>query len=80
MRFLRATAVQYEWHRKALDVRTAFLNADLEEKVFVSQPEVFENKQNPQKGDTLHRALYRLEQALRQWFRCTESPLSTLGF
>ncbi|GKG44572.1 retrovirus-related pol polyprotein from transposon TNT 1-94, partial [Tanacetum coccineum] len=40
-----------------MDVKTAFLNGDLQEEVFVSQPEGFEDPDNP-----IH--VYRLKKAL----------------
>ncbi|GKF99973.1 retrovirus-related pol polyprotein from transposon TNT 1-94 [Tanacetum coccineum] len=44
-----------------MDVKTAFLNGDLQEEVFVSQPEGFEDQENP----TLS---VRLKQAPRAWY------------
>lgn len=43
IRSVLATAVQYGWYLKALDVKTAFLNTDLEEEIFVNQRKGFED-------------------------------------
>nr|GEW38916.1 hypothetical protein [Tanacetum cinerariifolium] len=51
-----------------MDVKTAFLNGELKEEVYVSQPEGFVNQDNPSHVYKLKKALYGLKQASRAWY------------
>nr|GEW29914.1 copia protein [Tanacetum cinerariifolium] len=50
-----------------IDVKTAFLNGELKEEVYVSQPEGFVDPDNPTHVYHLKKALYSLKQASRAW-------------
>ncbi|GJR10073.1 retrovirus-related pol polyprotein from transposon TNT 1-94 [Tanacetum coccineum] len=51
-----------------MDVNTAFLNGNLWEEVYVSQPDNFVDPDNPNLMYKLKKALYRLKQAPRAWY------------
>nr|GFB65862.1 copia protein [Tanacetum cinerariifolium] len=51
-----------------MDVTTAFLNGELKEEVYVSQPEGFVDPDHPTHVYHLKKALYRLKQAPRAWY------------
>lgn len=62
-----------------LDVKTAFLNGELEEDIYMCQPPGYEQG-GPRMACRLHRALYGLRQASRAWHTRLKSELETLGF
>ncbi|GKB77929.1 retrovirus-related pol polyprotein from transposon TNT 1-94 [Tanacetum coccineum] len=50
-----------------IDVKTTFLNGELKEEVYVSQPEGYVDQDNPSHVYKLKKALYSLKQAPRAW-------------
>ncbi|GJS89274.1 retrovirus-related pol polyprotein from transposon TNT 1-94 [Tanacetum coccineum] len=50
-----------------MNVKTTFLNRELCEEVYVSQPEGFIDQDNPDHAYRLKKALYGLKQAPREW-------------
>jgi hypothetical protein len=63
-----------------LDVKSAFLNGDLGEEVYVSQPPGFVKQGQEQKVYKLRKALYGLRQVPRAWNSKLDSVLHELGF
>nr|GEX18084.1 retrovirus-related Pol polyprotein from transposon TNT 1-94 [Tanacetum cinerariifolium] len=57
----------YAAHKNMMDVKTAFLNDNLREEVYVSQPDMFVDQDNPNHVYKLKKALYGLKQAPRAW-------------
>ncbi|GJZ10611.1 retrovirus-related pol polyprotein from transposon TNT 1-94 [Tanacetum coccineum] len=63
-----------------MDVKTAFLNGNLREEVYVSQPDGFVDKDNPNHVYKLQKALYGLKQAPRAWYDMLSSFLISQDF
>ena len=63
-----------------MDVKSAFLNENLHEEVFVEQPKGFQDPHFPNHVLRLKKALYGLKQAPRAWYDCLTSYLLDHGF
>ena len=50
-----------------MDVKTVFLNGDLEEEIYMDQPEGFVEPGQESKACKLTKSLYGLKQAPKQW-------------
>jgi len=77
-----AIAAEMDWEVRQLDVKTAFLYADIEEEVFVAEPPGFETNDN-EKGllvMKLGKSLYGLAQSPGNWFHTIDPVLISIGF
>ncbi|GJW19375.1 retrovirus-related pol polyprotein from transposon TNT 1-94 [Tanacetum coccineum] len=63
-----------------MDVKTAFLNGNLREEVYVSQPDGFVDPDNPNHVYKLKKALYGLKQAPHAWYDMLSSFLISQDF
>ncbi|GJT82061.1 retrovirus-related pol polyprotein from transposon TNT 1-94 [Tanacetum coccineum] len=63
-----------------IDVKTAFLNDELKEEVYVSQPKGFIDPDRPHHVYRLKKALYGLKQAPRAWYDTLSKFLLAQGF
>lgn len=68
LRTLLAVAVEYSMNIEHLDVKTAFLNGDLHETIYMEQPESFLVKGKEDKVYKLNKAIYGLKQASKAWY------------
>ena len=58
-----------------MDVQTAFLNGELEEEIYMSQPEGYKEKGKENYVCKLNKSLYGLKQASRCWFKTMDAFL-----
>ena len=63
-----------------MDVKTAFLNGDLEEEVYMKQPEGFSSSDDEHLVCKLQKSIYGLKQASRQWYLKFHNVISSFGF
>ena len=61
-----------------MDVKTAFLHGELEEIIYMEQPEDFVKDNS--KVFLLKKSLYELKQSSRQWYRRFDDFLVKVGF
>ena len=81
VRVVLAIAAQMDWEVRQLDVKTAFLYADIEEEVFVAQPPRFETNDN-EKGLLVmkpRKSLYGVTQSPGNWFHTIDPVLISIG-
>ena len=80
LRTLIALAVQKGIQLHQLDITAAFLNGELEEKVFMRQPEGFVEDGKEHLVCKLKHSLYGLKQSPRCWNHTLDTHLKSMGF
>ena len=80
VRSLLALAAQRDLHVCQLDVSTAFLNGELEEDVYMMQPEGFIAKNNEHKVCKLKKSIYGLKQSSKCWITTLNNFLIQMNF
>lgn len=78
VRVLLALAAAHGWDVQQLDVKTAFLQGDVDKEVHVQQPAGYEDGTG--RVCLLRKALYGLKQAPRAWHQKLHAELSRLGY
>ncbi|KAJ0547946.1 putative RNA-directed DNA polymerase [Helianthus annuus] len=63
-----------------MDVKTAFLNGDLDEDVYMKQPEGFKPEGQEHLVCKLKKSIYGLKQASRQWYLKFDEVMKRQGF
>jgi hypothetical protein len=63
-----ALVAHFDLELHKMDVKTAFLNGDLEERVYMKQPKSFIMDGKEDMGCRLKKSIYGLKQASRRWY------------
>jgi transposase InsO family protein len=80
LRGLLSLAAQHDWEVHHMDVKAAYLNGDLQETVYMRQPEGFEVQGKEDWVCLLEKGLYGLKQAGRVWNQKADKFLRQLKF
>ena len=80
IRILIAIAAYYDYEIWQMDVKTAFLNGNLLEDVYMTQPEGFVQPGNSDKVCKLQKSIYGLKQASRSWNLRFDESVKDFGF
>ncbi|KAK1643193.1 hypothetical protein QYE76_060998, partial [Lolium multiflorum] len=80
VRILLAIAAFFDYEIMQMDVKTAFLNGDIEEELYMVQPKGFVDPKNADKVCKLQRSIYGLKQASRSWNRRFDKVIKDFGF
>jgi hypothetical protein len=75
-----ALVAHYDLELHQMDVKTAFLNGDLYEDVYMTQPKGFVVKGKEHMGCRLKKSIYGLKQASRQWNIKFDETIKIFGF
>ena len=67
IRIMLAIAAYHDYEIWQMDVKTAFLNGNLLEDVYMTQPDGFTIPEHANKVCKLQRSIYGLKQAFRTW-------------
>jgi hypothetical protein len=63
-----------------IDVKMAFLHGDLDEEIYMEQPQGFASPGREHLVCRLRKSLYELKQATRQWYRKFDDFVQSIGF
>ena len=80
IRILLAVAASLDYEIWQMDVKTAFLNGNLNEDIYMQQPEGFKAKGKEHMGCKLQRSIYGLKQASRSWNIRFDQAITSFGF
>jgi hypothetical protein len=79
-RIIMALIAHFHLELHQMDVKTTFLNGNLEERVYMKQPKGFIMKGKEDMGCRLKKSIYALKQASRQWHLKFNETIKRFGF
>ena len=79
-RIIMALVAHYNLELYQMDVKTTFLNGDLNENVYIAQPKGFFVERKERMGCRLKKSIYGLKQASRQWYLKFNETIRKFGF
>ena len=79
IRIILAISTQFGWSIYHLDMKITFLNGEILEEVYVSQPKHYENLKQKNDVNKLQKALYSLKRTPTAWYFELEKSLISLG-
>jgi len=80
LRTVLALAAAEDMEVHTMDVSSAFLNGDLDEEIYMAQPEGFAAPGQEHLVCRLKKSLYGLKQSPRQWYQKLHATFVSLGF
>eukprot|EP00253_Pinus_taeda_P011150 PITA_11150 len=80
IRIVLALVALLDLELQQLDVKTVFLNGDLDEEIYMEQPEGFVQNRNKKFVCRLKKSLYGLRQSPRQWYKKFDSFMMTQNY
>ena len=80
LRIILALVAHLDLELQQMDVKTTFVNGDLEEEVYMKQPEGFSSREGEHLVCKLKKSIYGLKQASRQWYYKFHGVITSFGF
>jgi hypothetical protein len=75
-----SVVVAFDFEVEQMDVKTTFLHGDLEEEIYMKQPEGFVVKGKKELVCKMKKSLYGLKQSPRMWYKKFDTYMLGLGF
>ena len=80
MHIILTLVAHFHLELQLMDVKTAFLNGDLEQEVYMKQPEGFSSSNDEHLVCKLKKSIYGLKKASRQWYSKFHNVISSFDF
>ncbi|KAL9249770.1 Retrovirus-related Pol polyprotein from transposon TNT 1-94-like protein [Drosera capensis] len=79
-RIIMALVAHFDLELHQMDVKTTFLNGDIEETIYMQQPENFVSGDPKKMVYKLKKSIYGLKQTSRQWYHKFHNVITSFGF
>lgn len=80
IRMILALVAARDWDLEQMDVSTAFPYGELEEDIYMEQPEGFVDPDHPTWVCKLKKTIYGLKQSASEWYKNIDAYLKSIGF